>query len=150
VTIGLPLMRSDDGPSRAPRTSAAPLPGLLVAAVGLVLLVVALYFRGATEVRVAVALSGLALLSAGVYRAAYLGSLRHSAGRTEGRGPRRTPIDDSGRRPGTRSSAYRSSSSPPTEAPPGSVAGGTWLPDPYDRATWRYWDGTSWTDQVAD
>lgn len=37
-------------------------------------------------------------------------------------------------------------SAPPT-APP--VAPG-WAADPYGRHQWRYWDGTRWTDQVAD
>jgi hypothetical protein len=127
---------------------ATPRASLLVAAVGLALLVVALYFRGAAEVRVAVALLGLALLSGGVYRAAYQGSLQHSAHRAAGRG--RTRSDAPDRRAGTRTSAFGSSSSPPAEAPPGSVAGGTWLPDPHDRATWRYWDGSRWTEHVAD
>ncbi|HKA92656.1 MAG TPA: DUF2510 domain-containing protein [Acidimicrobiia bacterium] len=37
-------------------------------------------------------------------------------------------------------------SAPPT-APP--VAAG-WAADPYGRHQWRYWDGSRWTDQVAD
>jgi len=37
-------------------------------------------------------------------------------------------------------------SAPPT-APP--VAPG-WAADPYGRHQWRYWDGSRWTDQVAD
>jgi hypothetical protein len=37
-------------------------------------------------------------------------------------------------------------SAPPT-APP--VAAG-WAADPYGRHQWRYWDGSHWTDQVAD
>jgi hypothetical protein len=40
--------------------------------------------------------------------------------------------------------------SPPT-APPATVPGSPgWAADPYGRHQWRYWDGSRWTDQVAD
>jgi uncharacterized protein DUF2510 len=35
----------------------------------------------------------------------------------------------------------------PAAAGPGSAG---WAADPYGRHQWRYWDGTRWTDQVAD
>jgi hypothetical protein len=40
--------------------------------------------------------------------------------------------------------------SPPT-APAGTGPGSPgWAADPFGRHQWRYWDGTRWTDQVAD
>lgn len=41
----------------------------------------------------------------------------------------------------------------PAPAPPTAAAGpGSpgWAADPFGRHQWRYWDGTRWTDQVAD
>jgi hypothetical protein len=46
----------------------------------------------------------------------------------------------------TSATAPAAPSAPPT-APP--VAPG-WAADPYGRHQWRYWDGSRWTDQVAD
>jgi hypothetical protein len=46
----------------------------------------------------------------------------------------------------TTATAPAAPSAPPT-APP--VAPG-WAADPYGRHQWRYWDGSRWTDQVAD
>lgn len=38
---------------------------------------------------------------------------------------------------------------PPPPGPPGTTPAG-WLADPESRHQYRYWDGTRWTDQVAD
>jgi hypothetical protein len=40
----------------------------------------------------------------------------------------------------------------PAAAPTATSAPGTagWAADPFARHQWRYWDGTRWTDQVAD
>lgn len=46
----------------------------------------------------------------------------------------------------TTATAPTAPSAPPT-APP--VAPG-WAADPYGRHQWRYWDGSRWSDQVAD
>jgi hypothetical protein len=35
-------------------------------------------------------------------------------------------------------------------APPGKVAPAGWFADPRGRHTHRYWDGTAWTEHVAD
>jgi hypothetical protein len=40
---------------------------------------------------------------------------------------------------------------PPATAPTAAAPGGPgWGADPFGRHQWRYWDGTRWTDQVAD
>jgi len=40
---------------------------------------------------------------------------------------------------------------PPAAAPTAAAPGGPgWGADPFGRHQWRYWDGTRWTDQVAD
>jgi hypothetical protein len=40
---------------------------------------------------------------------------------------------------------------PPAPAPAAAAPGSPgWAGDPYGRHQWRYWDGTRWTDQVAD
>jgi Protein of unknown function (DUF2510) len=40
---------------------------------------------------------------------------------------------------------------PPATAPMAAAPGGPgWGADPFGRHQWRYWDGTRWTDQVAD
>jgi Protein of unknown function (DUF2510) len=40
---------------------------------------------------------------------------------------------------------------PPPVATPAAAPGAPgWAADPYGRHQWRYWDGTRWTDQVAD
>jgi Protein of unknown function (DUF2510) len=40
---------------------------------------------------------------------------------------------------------------PPTAAPTAAAPGGPgWGADPFGRHQWRYWDGTRWTEQVAD
>jgi hypothetical protein len=39
---------------------------------------------------------------------------------------------------------------PPPAAPTAPPAAAGWAADPFGRHQWRYWDGTRWTDQVAD
>jgi Protein of unknown function (DUF2510) len=40
---------------------------------------------------------------------------------------------------------------PPTAAPTAAAPGGPgWGADPFGRHQWRYWDGSRWTEQVAD
>jgi Protein of unknown function (DUF2510) len=38
----------------------------------------------------------------------------------------------------------------PTMTPAAAPGSPGWASDPYGRHQWRYWDGTRWTDQVAD
>ncbi|HEV3134497.1 MAG TPA: DUF2510 domain-containing protein [Acidimicrobiia bacterium] len=39
---------------------------------------------------------------------------------------------------------------PPVAAPTAAPGAPGWAADPYGRHQWRYWDGSRWTDQVAD
>lgn len=39
---------------------------------------------------------------------------------------------------------------PPVAAPAAPPVAAGWAADPFGRHQWRYWDGTRWTDQVAD
>lgn len=55
-----------------------------------------------------------------------------------------------GSRASTASPAPSSSLAPPTERPDGPTAPPQWSPDPSGRHQLRYWDGTSWSQHVAD
>lgn len=39
---------------------------------------------------------------------------------------------------------------PPVASPAAAPGAPGWASDPYGRHQWRYWDGSRWTDQVAD